>query len=155
VLLAPRARNVVFAEDDDLFRSVVTEMLTAAGIKVFGCRDGLEAVELCCEMKPDAALFDLDMPRLDGFAAARRLRQHPGLLGMRIIAITGRASLNYRMRAVDSSFDQFLCKPVALGPLLEALHMTAYRKDQYGTNAGPSDSGERIADVLAGTTVQK
>jgi two-component system response regulator MprA len=140
VLLAPRGRNVVFAEDDDLFRSVVTEMLTAAGIKVFGCRDGLEAVELCCEMRPDAALFDLDMPRLDGFAAARRLRQHPGLLGMRIIAITGRASLNYRMRAVDSSFDQFLCKPVGLRPLLEALHMSAERKGPLKANRAGADS---------------
>lgn len=126
MLLAPRDRKVVFAEDDDLFRSVVTEMLTSAGIEVHGCSDGIEAVDLCAAMRPDAALFDLDMPRLDGFAAAKRLRQNPGLLGMRIVAITGRASLNYRMRAVDSSFDQFLCKPIALKPLLEALHMTAH-----------------------------
>jgi CheY-like chemotaxis protein len=135
VLLAPRERKVVYAEDDDFFRSAVTEMLTAAGITVHGCRDGLEAVELCSAIRPDAALFDLDMPRLDGFGAARCLRQDPALLGMRIIAITGRASLSYRMRAVDSSFDQFLCKPVALAPLLEALHMTPSRK--IAANATP------------------
>jgi CheY-like chemotaxis protein len=64
------------------------------------------------------------MPHLDGFEAARRLRSNPALLGMRLVAITGRASLDFRMRAVDSSFDQFLCKPVALKQLLRALHMT-------------------------------
>jgi DNA-binding response OmpR family regulator len=43
---------------------------------------------------------------------------------MRIVAITGRNSLEFRMQAVDCCFDQFLCKPIALAPLLDALHMT-------------------------------
>jgi CheY-like chemotaxis protein len=144
VPLAPRERKVVYAEDDDLFRSVVTQMLTSAGVEVHECRDGVEAVELCCEIRPDAALFDLDMPRLDGFSAARRLRQNPALLGMRIIAITGRASLNYRMRAVDSSFDQFLCKPIALEPLLAALHMTPDRKDSHDPDRISGDPASSV-----------
>ena len=123
MLLAPRERKLVFAEDDDLFRSTVAVMLQHAGVKVYSCCDGAQAVELCESVRPDAALFDLDMPYLDGFAAASRLRQNPALLGMRIVAITGRAGLDFRMRAVDSAFDQFVCKPVGLVPLLAALHM--------------------------------
>jgi CheY-like chemotaxis protein len=123
VLLAPRERKLVYAEDDELFRSAVVVMLQKAGIQVYSCCDGAQAVELCETIRPDAALFDLDMPFVDGFAAARQLRQNPALLGMRIVAITGRAGLDFRMRAVDSSFDQLVCKPVALAPLLAALHM--------------------------------
>jgi len=118
----------VYAEDDDLFRSTIVLMLKEAGVQVYSCSDGAQAVELCESIRPDAALFDLDMPYLDGFAAARQLRQNPALLGMRIVAITGRAGLDYRMRAVDSAFDEFVCKPVALATLLAALHM-----------AGPAD----------------
>ena len=123
-MLAPREFKLVWADDDDLFRTAVHMMLRHAGVEVYPCANGVEAVKLCETIKPDAALFDLDMPHLDGFGAARRLRSNPALLGMRLVAITGRASLDFRIRAVDSSFDQFLCKPVALKQLLRALHMT-------------------------------
>jgi len=123
-MLAPREFKIVWADDDELFRTAVHAMLRQAGVEVYSCANGVEAVKLCETIKPDVALFDLDMPYLDGFEAARRLRSNPALLGMRLVAITGRASLDFRMRAVDSSFDQFLCKPVALRHLLRALHMT-------------------------------
>jgi DNA-binding response OmpR family regulator len=125
-MLAPRSSRVVFAEDDATFRNAVLTVLRHWGIEVFACDDGAQAVELCEASKPDAALFDLDMPSMDGFEAARRLRANPALLGMRIVALTGCGSLDYRMRAVDSCFDQFLCKPVSLRPLLEALHLTSH-----------------------------
>src|SRR5690348_6327130 len=123
-MLAPREFKIVWADDDELFRTAVHAMLRQAGVEVYSCANGVEAVKLCETIKPDVALFDLDMPYLDGFEAARRLRSNPALLGMRLVAITGRASLDFRMRAVDSSFDQFLCKPVALRHLLRAVHMT-------------------------------
>lgn len=125
-MLAPREFKLVWAEDDELFRTAVHAMLRQAGAEVYPCADGLQAVKLCETLKPDAALFDLDMPHMDGFEAARRIRSNPALLGMRLVALTGRASLDYRMRAVDSCFDQFLCKPIALNPLLRALHMSAH-----------------------------
>ena len=125
-MIAPREFTLVYAEDDDLFRSAVIAMLHQAGVQVHPCSDGAKAIELCETMRPDAALFDLDMPGLDGFEAARRLRQNPALLGMRLVALTGRGTLEFRMRAVDVCFDQFLCKPVAREALLQALHMAVY-----------------------------
>lgn len=122
-MLAPRTFRLVYAEDDDTFRNAVLTVLRHAGVEVFTARNGAEAIELCERLRPDAALFDLDMPEVDGFDAARHLRQNPALLGMRIVALTGNNSLESRMRAVDCCFDQFVCKPIALAPLLEALHM--------------------------------
>ena len=125
-MIAPREFKLVYAEDDDLFRAAVIAMLHQAGVRVHPCSDGAKAVELCETMRPDAALFDLDMPGMDGFEAARRLRRNPALLGMRLVALTGRGTLEFRMRAVDVCFDQFLCKPVAREALLQALHMGAH-----------------------------
>jgi DNA-binding response OmpR family regulator len=126
-MISPREFRLVYAEDDDLFRTAVLTVLRHAGVEVFPCANGVEAVELCEAIKPDAALFDLEMPYLDGFGAARRLRANPALLGMRLVAITGRNSLDFRMRAVDCCFDQYLCKPIGLTALLEALHMDSDR----------------------------
>jgi CheY-like chemotaxis protein len=122
-MLAPRSFRLVYAEDDDVFRNAVLTVLRHAGVEVFTGRNGVEAIELCERLKPDAALFDLDMPEIDGFEAARRLRRNPALLGMRIVALTGSNTFDFRLRAVDCCFDQFVCKPIALAPLLEALHM--------------------------------
>jgi len=130
-MLAPRAFRLVYAEDDEIFRNAVLTVLRHVGVEVFPARNGAEAIELCERIKPDAALFDLDMPEIDGFEAAQRLRQNPALLGMRIVAITGRNVLDYRMRAFECCFDQFLCKPIALAALLEALHMAP----RHRTNA--------------------
>jgi len=138
-MLAPRAFRLVYAEDDEVFRNAVLTVLRHVGVEVSAARNGAEAIELCERIKPDAALFDLDMPEVDGFEAARRLRQNPALLGMRIVAITGRNVLDYRMRALECCFDQFLCKPIALSPLLEALHMvpqdgSSQRSGAFGGN---------------------
>ena len=130
-MLSPRAFRLVYAEDDEVFRNAVLTVLRYVGVEVFPARNGAEAIELCEDIKPDVALFDLDMPEVDGFAAARRLRQNPALLGMRIVAITGRNVLDYRLRALDCCFDQFLCKPITLAVLLDALHMV------------PRDAGSR------------
>jgi CheY-like chemotaxis protein len=138
-MISPREFRLVYAEDDELFRTAVLTVLRHAGVEVFPCANGAEAVELCEALRPDAALFDLDMPHLDGFEAARRIRMNPALLGMRLVAITGRGSLDFRMRAVDCCFDQFLCKPIALKPLLEALHMD-------------SDNAARIRRILRAKT---
>ena len=130
-MLSPRAFRLVYAEDDEVFRNAVLTVLRYVGVEVFPARNGAGAIELCEDIKPDVALFDLDMPEVDGFAAARRLRQNPALLGMRIVAITGRNVLDYRLRALDCCFDQFLCKPITLAVLLDALHMV------------PRDAGSR------------
>jgi two-component system, sensor histidine kinase len=122
-MINPRALTLVYAEDDEPLRTTMCDMLALAGLTVHACTDGTQAVQLCEAIKPDVALFDLDMPNLNGFDAARQLRRNPALLGIRLVALTGRGGLDFRFRAVDAAFDAFLCKPIALDPLLRALHV--------------------------------
>jgi CheY-like chemotaxis protein len=112
--------RVVYAEDDDLVRATIARMLVERGLNVHECSNGGEAVLLCTAFRPDVALLDLTMPGIDGFEAARRIREHSPK-NIRIIALTGSNERDARGHAALAGFDDFLCKPISAAALLGAL----------------------------------
>ena len=73
------ALTVVLADDHDLFRRGLARLLQAAGMAVVGeAADGERAVHLCEELTPDVIVMDINMPRLSGIEATRRIT-HAGL----------------------------------------------------------------------------
>ena len=111
--------TLVFADDDDLVRMVVAEALRGAGVEVHAVANGLSAVRLCQEIGPETVLLDLDMPHMDGFEAASRIREAD--CARRIVAMTGRATQNARRKAQAAGFDEFLSKPIGTLALVRAL----------------------------------
>ena len=117
--------TLVYADDDDLVRAAVTDMLVAQGLDVHACADGDEALALCRQMEPDAVLLDLNMPEMNGLQVARELRAHAGSRPVRLVAMTGRNSDELRKKAFDAGFDEFLSKPASLAAILDALRPSA------------------------------
>jgi sigma-B regulation protein RsbU (phosphoserine phosphatase)/two-component system chemotaxis family response regulator WspR len=117
-----KARTViVYADDDDLVRTVVTQALIEEGIDVHDCASGSEAVVLCRQIVPDAVLLDLNMPDVDGLAAAREIRRDPATRHLKLVALTGRATIGLRTKAADAGFNEFLVKPIPATALADAL----------------------------------
>jgi CheY-like chemotaxis protein len=112
---------IVYADDDDLVRNVVTQALIEEGIDVHDCASGSVAVALCRQIVPDAVLLDLNMPDVDGLAAARELRRDPATCHLRLVALTGRATTGLRTKAADAGFDECLVKPIPATDLADAL----------------------------------
>jgi CheY-like chemotaxis protein len=112
---------IVYADDDDLVRNVVTQALIEEGMDVHDCAGGSEAVALCRQIVPDAVLLDLNMPDVDGLAAARELRRDPLTCNLRLVALTGRATSGLRSKAADAGFDECLVKPIPVTALADAL----------------------------------
>lgn len=71
-----------------------------------------EALQQVSTFVPDLLLLDLQMPDVDGFEVARRLRQDPRTRDLPIIAVTGYSSSEHRRRAKEAGVDGFLVKPV-------------------------------------------
>jgi CheY-like chemotaxis protein len=115
------ALKIVYAEDDELVRTTIAEMLRGSGATVITCATGGEAVRLCEALRPDALLLDLGMPRVDGYEAVRRIRESPTISATRVVAITGRDTAESRDEALNAGFDAFIAKPVATHALLEVL----------------------------------
>jgi PAS domain S-box-containing protein len=105
-------RLVLVAEDEPINREVVSGLLESVGLQVLLAVDGLQAVDLAARHQPDVVLMDMQMPRLDGLGAARRIRQQPGGADLPIIALTANASAEDRALCLAAGMNDFLSKPV-------------------------------------------
>lgn len=113
--------ELIYADDDEHVRAALAMALESRGIVVHQCRNGLEALDLCREIRPVLMLLDLDMPVLDGYETARRVRAEQDIAGTRLVAISGSCDRFTGERASGAGFDQVLCKPVTLATLMQAV----------------------------------
>ncbi|MDL2327230.1 response regulator transcription factor [Ruminococcaceae bacterium OttesenSCG-928-A11] len=113
--------KVVLAEDNPVLRQMLAEALLAEdGIELLGqAADGLELLELCEQAAPDVAVVDIRMPRMDGVAAARRLRA--ALPGVRLLILTTFDDEEYLRELFGIGIDGYLLKNDDLLPLAEAI----------------------------------
>jgi PAS domain S-box-containing protein len=116
--------HVLLAEDGRDNQRLITRVLTRAGATVEVCEDGVEAIETLEDryQEFDVVLMDIQMPRLDGYGATRKLR----LLGFTapIIALTAHAMQGDRELCMDAGCSDYLTKPVNFAELVDqcALH---------------------------------
>jgi len=115
---------IVLADDDAEMCKSFAMMFEAKGYAVHACGDGLRALSLCKEKRPAVVLLDLDMPKLDGYEVARRLRADPDLAGLRIVAVTGRSDEKASALAWEAGFHDFLSKPAPVSMLLAMIRST-------------------------------
>jgi DNA-binding response OmpR family regulator len=107
-----RPRPVVLAADDDEdILELVAFRLERSGYTVLRATDGEEALRVALEAKPDLAVLDVMMPKLDGFELTRRLRAEDATRRMPIILLTARAQDADVQAGFDAGADDYLRKP--------------------------------------------
>jgi DNA-binding NarL/FixJ family response regulator len=91
--LSPKPLRILAVDDHSLFLEALTIVLApAADLEVVGCgRNGVEGVELALSLRPDVVLMDVEMPRMDGFEAAKRITD--SLPETAVVMVTGSALL--------------------------------------------------------------
>ena len=102
---------VLAADDDEDILELVAFRLERSGYTVLRARDGEEALRLAQEAKPDLAVLDVMMPKLDGFELTRRLRADGATSRMPIILLTARAQDADVQAGFDAGADDYLRKP--------------------------------------------
>lgn len=116
--------RVLVVDDQELVRAGFSLILERAGMKVVGeAADGLEAIELALDTKPDVVLMDVRMPRLDGIEATRRLLAK--LPEVRVLVLTTFDLDQYVYAAVQAGASGFLLKDVSPDDLVHAVHVVA------------------------------
>jgi CheY-like chemotaxis protein/HPt (histidine-containing phosphotransfer) domain-containing protein len=134
--------RVLVAEDNATNREVVAEMLRHLGYTVDLVENGREAVEAIESTEFDAVLLDCQMPELDGYSAARKIREREQERGGRrlpLIAATAHALKGDRERALEAGMDDYIPKPIALETLAEVL------RRWVGTSTAAAAPSERAA----------
>ena len=96
-------------------------MIKLMGDEVRTAHDGVEAVEVAGQFLPQVILMDVDMPRMNGLDATRRIREQPWGKGATIIALTGWGQEGDKERSREAGCDGHLVKPVNLPDLEKML----------------------------------
>ncbi|HAH08048.1 MAG TPA: hypothetical protein DCM05_16245 [Elusimicrobia bacterium] len=104
-------RTVLVADDDAMFRELVTEILKQGGYKVAAAEDGLAAWNLMQKQKVDLAVLDLNMPNMDGLELTRKIRGDARFKSLPILMLTIRAMIEDQVAGYDKGADDYLTKP--------------------------------------------
>lgn len=118
---APLHLRILMADDNQDALSSVAMLLKLSGHEVHTAVDGMEAVEAAEQLHPDAIILDIGMPRLNGYEAARRIRQQKWSEHALLIALTGFGQEQDRRRSAEAGFDAHLVKPADFLTLAKAL----------------------------------
>lgn len=102
----------LLVEDFEDSRFMMRRLLELAGYAVVEASDGEQAVALALREKPALILMDLSLPKLDGLAATRQIRQSKAVGDTPIVAISAHDSPETRTEALDAGCNEYVTKPI-------------------------------------------
>jgi chemosensory pili system protein ChpA (sensor histidine kinase/response regulator) len=115
-------RPLALVVDDSItVRRVTERFLQRNGLRAVTAKDGLDAISVLSEHKPDIILLDIEMPRMDGYEFASHVRNDPRVADIPIIMVTSRVGDKHRARAIELGVNDYLGKPYQDAELLEAM----------------------------------
>lgn len=111
-------KRILFVEDDEMSRDVISIRLTRSGFEVVLAEDGHKALEIAPTQPFDLIILDMSMPGITGWETAKKLKASPTTASIPILALSAHTMSNDRKRALDSGCSDFDSKPVNLPRLL-------------------------------------
>ncbi len=150
--------KILLVEDNLINQQVAGEILRQAGIEVKIASNGLEAISSASK-DIDIILMDVQMPRMDGFEATRKIKNTPETADIPIIAMTAHALKGDRERCIDAGMDDYIAKPIDPQNLLKIIGKWLRKtpgRDKDNMPTPRSDAEEKpfpVPDELPGINV--
>jgi two-component system KDP operon response regulator KdpE len=116
--------GVLLVEDDRNIVDLIRSNLSARGFSVVVSLDGGDALDLVDEERPDIALLDLMLPKVDGFELCRRIRERSSI---GVIVISARGGESDKVRALNLGADDYMTKPFGIDEMLARITATLRR----------------------------
>ncbi len=128
-------RTVLVADDDPRLRNILTWTLEQGQYNVVAAEDGLKALDLARDVKPDLLLLDVGMPGMNGFDVCRQLRAESVITP--ILILTGFGSEEDKIAGLEAGADDYQTKPFASKELLARVNALLRRAQVYAGDPGP------------------
>jgi PleD family two-component response regulator len=153
--------HILYADDDDLAREVVRDVLEAAGHRVRVAEDGRQALAELSRTLPDLVLLDYRMGDPDGLTVCRTIKDSAKLGHLPVLILTGEGKIDDRLKGFEAGADDYLAKPVdsrelvaRVGALLELSRRGMDRNPSSGLPGGDAirrayDGWQRTGEPFA------
>jgi CheY-like chemotaxis protein len=116
-----KGARILLVEDNKFNREMALDLLHDAGIEVEVACNGREALQVLEKQGFDCVLMDCQMPVMDGFEAARHIRQREEWRDLPIIAMTARALEGDRENALAAGMNDYIAKPIEIEEMFSTL----------------------------------
>lgn len=124
--------RILVAEDEKSLNKIIAKQLKASGYSVDCAFHGEEAYELISMTDYDAAVFDVMMPKMDGFTLLKKIRKEGNHLP--VLFLTARDSIEDRVEGLDIGADDYLVKPFAFEELLARIRVLIRKNSVSNSN---------------------
>jgi two-component system cell cycle response regulator DivK len=115
------AKRILVVEDNADNRLLINDVLSSLHYEVLTAVDGEEGVTVATAEIPDLILMDLSLPKIDGWTAAKTIKENPTLAHIPIIALTAHAMIGDREKALGAGCNDYISKPIDLRELASKL----------------------------------
>ena len=117
----PSGKTILYVEDNEMNRKIVRQLLKPTTYQLIEANDGEAGVAAALEHRPDLILMDIQLPKISGIEATRRLRAEAATAATPIIAITSFALSGDDQKAKDAGATAYLAKPYSPRDLLSLI----------------------------------
>jgi two-component system cell cycle response regulator DivK len=115
------AKTVLIVEDNELNMKLFNDLLEAHGYITIQTRDGMEALKLANERRPDLIVMDIQLPEVSGLDVTRQLKQDPELRSIPVIAVTAFAMKGDEEKIREGGCEDYIAKPISVTKFLETV----------------------------------
>ena len=112
--LPARPRTVLVVEDNELNMKLFHDLLETRGYNVVQSRDGMEALKLARQHKPDLIIMDIQLPEISGLEVTKWIKEEDALKAIPIIAVTAFAMKGDEDKIRESGCDAYIAKPMSV-----------------------------------------
>ncbi len=123
-------RKILIAEDNIEISDMMRSYLVKAGYEVHQAYDGEEAVRVAMSVKPDLALLDIMMPKLDGYAVCEKLRES---MTLPIIVVSAKVAEEDKVRMFNLGADDYMTKPFSFKEMVVRVQAQLRRYYEFNT----------------------
>ena len=120
-MLQVMSKKVLIVEDNELNMKLFHDLLEAHGYDVTGTRNGLKALELAREHRPDLILMDIQLPEVSGLEVTKWLKEDEDLSAIPVVAVTAFAMKGDEERIRAGGCEAYLSKPITVSTFIETV----------------------------------
>ncbi|HSD34196.1 MAG TPA: response regulator [Alphaproteobacteria bacterium] len=114
-------KTVLIVEDNELNMKLFHDLLEAHGYQILQTRDGMEALQIARDHKPDLILMDIQLPEVSGLQVTKWLKQDSGLKHIPVVAVTAFAMKGDEEKIREGGCEAYLAKPISVVSFLQTV----------------------------------